>query len=237
MRTLAGRAVGLMLPSRPLQVGAAVDLQPSAGRAPPHVTMGYAHHLPPHLGALERLPYRVKVPEVRPGPESRPPELALRETARAVRIELPGDVLFDRDRWELRPDAELTLRQVAELTEPQPRAKVTIAGRMGARGANAYNLHLSESRAVAVKAWLADQGVDGEQATIWGWGEATPVAPNTYPSGGRNITPYDYASPRGFPALPRATRNITLLSAAWGEKKRVTSSSKNVRPLAPSRCA
>jgi hypothetical protein len=38
-----------------------------------------------------------------------------------------------------------------------------------------------------------------------------------------------------LPALPRATRNITLLSSAWGAKKRVTSSSKNVRPLAPKR--
>ena len=42
-----------------------------------------------------------------------------------------------------------------------------------------------------------------------------------------------YDSCRCFPALPRATRNITLLSAACGEKKRVTSSSKKVKPLAP----
>ena len=40
-----------------------------------------------------------------------------------------------------------------------------------------------------------------------------------------------------LPALPRATRNMALLSAAWGAKKRDTSSSKNVRPLAPKRWA
>ena len=33
--------------------------------------------------------------------------------------------------------------------------------------------------------------------------------------------------------FPRAIKNITLLPAAWGEKKSVTSSSKKVRPEAP----
>jgi len=33
--------------------------------------------------------------------------------------------------------------------------------------------------------------------------------------------------------LPTAMRNITLLPSAWGEKKAVTSSSKNVSPVAP----
>ena len=32
---------------------------------------------------------------------------------------------------------------------------------------------------------------------------------------------------------PTALRNMTLLPAAWGEKNRVTSSSKNVSPVAP----
>src|ERR1700687_4110002 len=36
---------------------------------------------------------------------------------------------------------------------------------------------------------------------------------------------------------PRATRKTALLPWACGEKKRVTSSSKKVRPVAPSRCA
>ena len=37
--------------------------------------------------------------------------------------------------------------------------------------------------------------------------------------------------------LPKAMRNMTLLPAAWGEKKLVTSSSKKVSPLAPTRWA
>lgn len=36
---------------------------------------------------------------------------------------------------------------------------------------------------------------------------------------------------------PRATRNMTLLPAACGEKNSVTSSSKKVSPVAPKRCA
>lgn len=36
---------------------------------------------------------------------------------------------------------------------------------------------------------------------------------------------------------PRATKNMTLLPLAWGEKNSVTSSSKKFNPEAPNRCA
>jgi outer membrane protein OmpA-like peptidoglycan-associated protein len=76
----------------------------------------------------------------------------VRETAKAVQIELPGDVLFDFDKWEIRPDAEPTLRQVAKIIQQYPRAKVAIAGHTDAKGADDYNLRLSEQRAASVKA-------------------------------------------------------------------------------------
>lgn len=82
--------------------------------------------------------------------------------ARGVRIELSGEVLFDFGRWEIHPDAELTLWPVAEIIQQYPRAKVAITGYMDAKRADAHNLHLSERRAAAVKTWLAHQGVDGK---------------------------------------------------------------------------
>ena len=109
------------------------------------------------------------------------------ETPREVRIELPGDVLFDFDQWDIRPDAEPTLRQVAEIIQRYPRAKVAIAGYTDAKGADAYNLQLSARRAKSVKAWLVQQGgVEGKRMTTKGWGEAKPVAPNTHPDGSDN---------------------------------------------------
>jgi outer membrane protein OmpA-like peptidoglycan-associated protein len=96
-------------------------------------------------------------------------------------------VLFDFDQWELRPDAEPTLRQVAEIIQRYPKAKIMIAGYTDAKGADTYNLQLSERRATSVKTWLVQQcGVNGQRMTTKGWGEAKPVAPNTHPDGSDN---------------------------------------------------
>jgi outer membrane protein OmpA-like peptidoglycan-associated protein len=113
--------------------------------------------------------------------------LAIQETPTEVRIELPGDVLFDFDKWAIRPEAEPTLRQVAELIQQHTSAQVAIAGYTDAKGEEAYNLRLSEKRAAAVKTWFVQHaGVEGRRITTSGWGKANPVAPNTHPDGSDN---------------------------------------------------
>ena len=113
--------------------------------------------------------------------------LAVQETPTEVRIELPGDVLFDFDQSDIRPDAEPTLQQVAEIIQRYPKAKVAIAGYTDAKGADTYNLQLSKQRAASVKAWLVQQGgVEGKRMTTKGWGEAKPVASNAHPDGSDN---------------------------------------------------
>lgn len=113
--------------------------------------------------------------------------LAIRETTTEVSIELPGDVLFDFDKWDIRRDAEPTLRQVTEIIQRYPRAKVAIAGHTDAKGEEIYNFRPSEKRAAAVKTWLIQHGgVEGRRVTTKGWGEAKPIAANMYPDGSDN---------------------------------------------------
>jgi outer membrane protein OmpA-like peptidoglycan-associated protein len=108
--------------------------------------------------------------------------LAVKETKTEVRIELAGDILFDFDKADLRPVAEPALQQVVEIIKQYPKAKVSIDGYTDAKGEEAYNLRLSERRAVAVKNWLVQKGgVDGKRIKTKGWGKAKPVAPNTHP--------------------------------------------------------
>ena len=96
-------------------------------------------------------------------------------------------MLFDFDKADIRPEAEPTLRQVAEIIQRYPRANVAIAGYTDAKGADTYNLQLSKQRAASVKAWLVQQGrVAGKRMTTKGWGEAKPVAPNTHSDGSDN---------------------------------------------------
>jgi outer membrane protein OmpA-like peptidoglycan-associated protein len=114
-------------------------------------------------------------------------KLTVQETPTKVKIELPGDVLFDFDKSELRADAEPTLRQTAEIIQRYPKAKVVIAGYTDAKGAETYNLQLSKQRAASVKAWLVQQGgIDSKRITTKGWGKAKPVAANTHPDGSDN---------------------------------------------------
>jgi outer membrane protein OmpA-like peptidoglycan-associated protein len=113
--------------------------------------------------------------------------LAMKETPTEVKIELSGDVLFEFDKADIRPDAETTLQQVVEVIKQYPRARVSIDGYTDAKGADAYNLRLSDRRAVAVKSWLVQKGgVNGKQIKTKGWGKANPVAPNAHPDGSDN---------------------------------------------------
>jgi outer membrane protein OmpA-like peptidoglycan-associated protein len=160
MKTLLAVAVGFVL-LQPLQLGAG-DIPRHSGDIPRH-----SGDIPRHSGEVGKL--------------------AVQETPTEVRIELPGDVLFDFDKSELRSDAEPTLRQTAEIIQRYPRAQVAIAGYTDAKGADTYNLQLSKQRATSVKAWLVQQGgIDGKRITTKGWGEAKPVAPNTHPDGSDN---------------------------------------------------
>lgn len=113
--------------------------------------------------------------------------LAVKETPTEVKIELAGDVLFDFDKADIRSEAEAALGRVVELIRQHPRSSVTIGGYTDGKGADAYNLRLSDKRAAAVKDWLVKHGgVDVKRVTAKGWGRANPVAPNTNPDGSDN---------------------------------------------------
>lgn len=109
--------------------------------------------------------------------------LGVRVDGPTVRVDLAGDVLFDFDKAELRPDAEPALRAVASLAARTPRTRLAVEGHTDARGADAYNRRLSERRARAVADWLAAHEVARSRLAATGHGEARPVAPNARPDG------------------------------------------------------
>lgn len=100
-----------------------------------------------------------------------------------IRITLLGDVLFDFDKSDIRPDARPVLDRLAQLLAGYPRAGVAIEGHTDAKGDDDYNLRLSERRAAAVKAYLARRNVDAARLSTQGFGESRPVAPNAASDG------------------------------------------------------
>lgn len=114
-------------------------------------------------------------------------DLQMEETETEIKIELSGDILFDFDKWEIRPEAEPVLTQVAEVINKYPKAAVLIEGFTDSKGSDSYNLKLSGKRAASVKDWLLKKGdVGSKKITTKGLGEADPVAPNENPDGSDN---------------------------------------------------
>ncbi|MGH8589126.1 MAG: OmpA family protein [Gammaproteobacteria bacterium] len=114
-------------------------------------------------------------------------ELQIEETEEAVTMKLEGDVLFDFDRAEIKPEAEQTLDKVGSVIAQFPEGKVLIEGHTDSKGAPDVNLGVSKRRAEAVKDWLIKKkGVPESIITTGGFGETKPVAPNTNPDGSDN---------------------------------------------------
>jgi len=119
--------------------------------------------------------------------ESALKDLSAKETETEFQIELSGDVLFDFDKWDIRPEAEEALKNVAEVINASKSPKVKISGHTDSIGAADYNQQLSEKRAESVKKWLKENTeVDPEIIEISGYGESKPVVPNTNPDGSDN---------------------------------------------------
>lgn len=109
-------------------------------------------------------------------------DLGAKITEHEVRIELDTDVLFDFDKYNLRPEAADSLRKVGEVAKSYGNSPVLIEGHTDSKGTHAYNMTLSENRAASVKNWLVQNaGVSASRITARGWGETKPVAPNKKP--------------------------------------------------------
>lgn len=101
-------------------------------------------------------------------------------TDRTAPILLPTDLLFDYDRFQLRPEALDSLSKLGQLILRNPNADFLIEGHTDAYGSPSYNQTLSERRAVSVKQWLVDEmKIDPARIQTRGFGATRPLAPAT----------------------------------------------------------
>ena len=106
------------------------------------------------------------------------------ETAIELRIVLESDVLFDFDKWNIRPDAQKSLLTVAQALEQFKGRAIRLVGHTDSKGDDAYNRKLSLKRADSVKRFfLAVPSLAGFQFGAEGKGESDPAVSNTLPDG------------------------------------------------------
>lgn len=103
--------------------------------------------------------------------------LQTRDTARGLIVNM-SDVLFDVNRYTLRPGAREKLAKVSGIILGHPGLKIQVEGHTDSTGGDEYNRKLSEQRASAVREYLVSQGVRSENVTSQGFGKTMPVADN-----------------------------------------------------------
>lgn len=93
-------------------------------------------------------------------------------------------VKFEFDSAILTPEAKQILDRVAETLKAYPNVnRVELGGHTDHVGTAAYNLGLSERRAIAVKDYLGDRGIAKRRLTPVGYGLSQPIADNATEAG------------------------------------------------------
>ena len=102
--------------------------------------------------------------------------------ANSLLITLDSGILFDVDKYNLRPEAEEVLKNLAIVLKEADIKAFEVDGHTDSDAGDKHNQILSENRANAVKNFLTSQGITAE-ITIKGYGKTRPIASNDTPEG------------------------------------------------------
>jgi len=136
--------------------------------------------------------------------------LQTRDTVRGLVVNMP-DVLFDFNKYTLKPAARERLARVSGIVLAYPDLKLEIEGHTDSIGTEEYNQTLSEKRAATVRDYLTSSGVSVDNVVARGLGKSDPVADNRSAAGRKlnrrveMIVSGDViGSPIGGPIAPQA---------------------------------
>ena len=82
------------------------------------------------------------------------------------------NIYYDFDKWNIRPDAARELNNLVSILKDNPAVTVELGSHTDARGADAYNLSLSQKRAASAVEYIVNTGVIAPENIIAkGYGE------------------------------------------------------------------
>jgi outer membrane protein OmpA-like peptidoglycan-associated protein len=108
--------------------------------------------------------------------------LETRESARGLIVNI-SDVLFDFNKYTLKPGAREKMAKVSGILLAYPGLKIQVEGHTDSIGTEEYNQRLSEQRAETVRDYLVAQGVPDMTVSAVGFGKSRPVASNDSDAG------------------------------------------------------
>ncbi|MEO5973540.1 MAG: OmpA family protein [Sphingomicrobium sp.] len=98
-------------------------------------------------------------------------------------LRMPSGITFDVDRYDIKPQFQSTLNEVAGTLRQYNQTFVDVLGHTDSTGSDAYNQALSERRARSVANYLSSHGVAAARVATQGYGETMPIADNASEAG------------------------------------------------------
>jgi peptidoglycan-associated lipoprotein len=99
-------------------------------------------------------------------------------------IELSNsNVFYDFARWDLRPEALVSLDKLIETLTDNPTITIELMSHTDIRGSDEDNIELSQKRAQSVVDYLIERGIDPVRLTAKGYGESMPKVVNRMNNG------------------------------------------------------
>jgi outer membrane protein OmpA-like peptidoglycan-associated protein len=95
-----------------------------------------------------------------------------------IQFSLSSSVLFDFNKFDLKPEARPDLSLVVEEIKKHPDVTIVVEGHTDSVGSDEKNLDLSIRRAESIRDFLKSSGLQDYEFEIKGYGESRPVASN-----------------------------------------------------------
>jgi outer membrane protein OmpA-like peptidoglycan-associated protein len=106
-----------------------------------------------------------------------------KRTDQGLITKLKSDILFDTGKSNLKPAAQNSLKQMADIMKKYPENVLTVQGYTDNTGSAKVNEELSMKRADAVRSALINNGMPSTTITAQGMGPSNPVADNSTAEG------------------------------------------------------
>lgn len=100
-----------------------------------------------------------------------------------ILLRMPSGITFDVDRYDIKPQFQTTLNEVAQTLNTYNQTYIDVLGHTDSTGSDAYNQGLSERRAQSVASYLSMRGVSSARIATRGYGESMPIADNNTEAG------------------------------------------------------
>jgi outer membrane protein OmpA-like peptidoglycan-associated protein len=103
---------------------------------------------------------------------------SIRRSRNVLTATFNSSTFFDFDSANLKAGAYTELDRVARVLGEYPQTRIRVEGHTDSRGAEGYNMQLSQRRAQAVTNALIQRGVDPIRIESIGFGESQPISSN-----------------------------------------------------------